>query len=318
MWSTLRYLTEYLLLRLILCVLGALPFHLAHRIAEIFGRLVFRLDHRHRLVVIKNLDIAFGSSITYEEKLKIARKSYEHLFKAGIELVFMPRFVNKYTWQNYFEMDNLPEILKMIWEGKGGICITAHFGNWELLGCLAPHMGLPAYAIARPIENPFIDKYLNKMRQITGQKIIPKTGASRGAMDILENGGFLSFLVDQNAGSRGIFVDFFGKPASTTRSIALLSLKTGIPLIPVYAYRIKGFKYKLVMEPPIYPVDTGNPTVDIKRLTQTFTQRVEEWVRMHPEQYLWQHRRWKTRPPGERPGMLEVSGKGEPVKVASS
>jgi len=269
-------------------------------------------------VVIKNLDIAFGSSLTYKEKLKIARKSYEHLFKAGIELVFMPRLVNKYTWQNYFEMDNLAEILKMAWGAKGGIYITAHFGNWELLGCLAPLMGLPVYAIARPIENPFLDRYLNRMRQITGQKIIPKTGASRGVMDILENGGFLSFLVDQNAGSRGIFVDFFGKPASTSRSIALLSLKTGIPLIPVYAYRIKDFKYKVVIESPIYPIDTGDPTADIKSLTRAFTKRVEEWVRMHPEQYLWQHRRWKTRPPWERPGMLKVSEKGETVAATSS
>jgi KDO2-lipid IV(A) lauroyltransferase len=206
----------------------------------------------------------------------------------------------------------------MIWAGKGGIYITAHFGNWELLGCIAPYIGLPVYAIARPIENPFVDSYLNKMRQITGQKIIPKKEAASGVMDILENGEFLSFLVDQNAGERGIFVDFFGKPASTTRTVALLSLKTGIPIIPVYGYRMKGFKYKVVIEDPIYPVDTGDPTADITSITQTLTRRVEEWVRMYPEQYLWQHRRWKTRPTWEKPGMLEVSEKGEIIGAVSS
>ncbi|KPJ60129.1 MAG: hypothetical protein AMS15_06560 [Planctomycetes bacterium DG_23] len=316
--ATVIYFVEYLLLRLSLCILAALPFPLAHRIGEMLGRLVYLIDHRHRLVVLKNLDIAYGNSLPYEEKLGLARKSYEHLFKAGIELVFAPRLVNKYNWQDYFELDNLPELLKMVWAGKGGIYITAHFGIWELLGCIVPYIGLPVYAIARPIENPFVDRYLNKMRQITGQKVIPKKEASSGVMDVLENGGFLSFLVDQNAGTRGIFVDFFGKPASTTRTVALLSLKTGVPLIPVYAYRIKGFKFKVVIETPIYPVDTGNPTADIESMTQALTKRVERWARMYPAQYLWQHRRWKTRPPWEKPGMLEVGEKLETISAASS
>jgi KDO2-lipid IV(A) lauroyltransferase len=180
--------------------------------------------------------------------------------------------------------------------------LTGHYGNFEILGYVLATLGFEATSIARPLDNPYINEWLMGVRERKGQRIIGKKGATTEVTDVLERRGTVCFIADQNAGSKGIFVDFFGRKASTYKSIGLLAMQYEVPVVIGYARRrAEPFRFHIGVQDIIYPADWRAQDDPLKYITQRYTKALEDVVRVDPRQYWWVHRRWKTRPKGEAP-----------------
>jgi len=166
-----------------------------------------------------------------------------------------------------------------------------------MAGYLFGVFGFPPNSVARTLDNPYLDEFLRRFRERTGQKMIPKNGGYDQMLEVLRGGGILSFLADQDAGQRGLFVDFFGRPASTHKAIALLAIEHRAPVVVGYARRVgPGFRYEVGCDAVIEPDEWTGTADDARLLTQRYTSALEKFIRKSPEQYLWLHRRWKHQP----------------------
>src|SRR3954465_12807448 len=197
---------------------------------------------------------------------------------------------------------------------------TAPFGNWEEAGHLFGALGFPPNSVARTLDNPHLDRFLRSFRERTGQKLIPKDGGYDRMLEVRGSGRVLSFLADQDAGQNGMYVDFFGRPASTHKAIALLALEHRAPVVVGYARRGgPGFRYGVGCSELIEPDEFKGPPDDARLLTQRFTTALESAIRRDPDQYLWLHRRWKHQPkPRKRkPAPAPAPGPVDPAASAS-
>ena len=177
------------------------------------------------------------------------------------------------------------------------LLVTGHFGNWELGGYVLGLLGFTTYAIARPLDNPHLDDFFRSFRERTGQKVLAKKDDFDNIQSVLAGGGVLATLADQDAGAGGLFVDFFGRPASTHKAVALLALEYNVPMIVIGTPRVgQPMKYQVVVEEVIRPEEYAGKADAVRRISQRFTAALERVVRRFPEQYFWLHRRWKHQP----------------------
>jgi KDO2-lipid IV(A) lauroyltransferase len=215
--------------------------------------------------------------------------------------VMTPRLINEWSWARHVRLNNLGPALRELLGDRGVIMLTAHFGNYELLGYAIACLGLPLNAVMRPLDNPLVNEFLVASREAGGVNLLYKKGASESADEIIAGGGTLCFISDQDAGRKGVFADFFGRPASWYKSIGLLAMRHRVPLVVGYAVRERaGFHYVITVERIIQPEEWGVQDDPLRWITQTFAHALETAIRRHPEQYLWMHRRWKSRPKRER------------------
>jgi KDO2-lipid IV(A) lauroyltransferase len=215
--------------------------------------------------------------------------------------------MSKNTWYHHLEMAGYEKAVTLALRGRGVILVTGHFGNWEMAGYMMAALGIPMNAVARPLDNPLLDKFVGNLRRRTGQNIIIKFGATQEVTRVLNEGHALAFVADQDAGRRGLFVDFFGRKASVYKSIALLAMDMNIPIVVGGAYRTgKKFHYMLEVVDYIFPEDYPRDMDGALAITARYTSSLEKLIRKAPGQYLWVHRRWKTRPPDEEGPNLEA------------
>ena len=296
--STLLDFVQYGGLKAFVAVIRFLPLNVAVLMGKFMAYAGYVFDRKRRTIASENLRNAYGDELSDRQVEKIMRGLYLHLASVGIDFVKLPRIVNSTNWQNYFEVEGLEFAQKAWEEGKGIIFVTGHVGNWEVLGCAMEFLfHQPVHSIAKHMENPFVDRFFTKLREDGGQKIIFTENASREIIRVLKHNKLLGILVDQNAKENSIFVDFFGQKAATTRSAATLSLKMGAPIIMLFARRIAGhYKFKISVSKPIEIEKTGNLEKDVFNLTQLYTTIIESHIRENPHEWLWIHRRWKTRP----------------------
>jgi KDO2-lipid IV(A) lauroyltransferase len=284
----------YLMVRLLVCILQALPFHMGCKFAALLAKLAYKVDRRHREVALDNLRQAFPGRYTEPELDEMVRAVFLHFCRMVVEIIHIPRKVHLTNWRKYIKFQN-PIAFGTLISGRPVIVVSAHFGNWELGGYLSGLLGFQFSTIARPIDNPYLDRFLRGFREKTRQRILTKKGEFAQIEGILANGGLLTTLCDQDAGPRGQFVDFFGRPASTHKAIALLALKHRAMILILCAVR--------VAEPMFYHVLVGD-LIDaadyqdraVSAITQRFTTSLERMVRAYPDQYFWLHRRWKHQP----------------------
>ncbi len=182
-------------------------------------------------------------------------------------------------------------------KGKGVIAVSAHLGNWEVGAAVLGHLGHPPTWLLRPIENPVVQDALNQIRATAGIHVITKWGGLREAIHVLRRGEVLAMLVDQDARDQGVFVPFFGREASTLKSPALLSVRTGAPIVPFAALRQPDGRFLLEIGEGFVAEGSADQEADLERATARFTKVIEDWIRRFPEQWLWVHRRWKTQRP---------------------
>lgn len=287
----------YLLIRVVICIIQALPYQTALWLAGGLAWLIYKVDRRHRLAADENLRFAFPGKYTDAERTALVRSVYRHFCFVLIEIIFLHRLLRTTTWRRHLGLIHPERIIEALLSGRPLFLVTAHFGNWELGGTTLGLLGFRTTAIARPLDNPYLEEFLRRFRERNGQGLVPKNGYLDTIESILSENGAVATLGDQDAGQKGLFVDFFNRPASTHRAIALLSLEYSAPLLVVGLPRVgKGLQYNLVVEELIDPEDYRDRPDPIAAMTQRFTSMIEEMVRKYPEQYFWLHRRWKHQP----------------------
>jgi KDO2-lipid IV(A) lauroyltransferase len=293
---------QYLGLRVASMMLHCWPVDANLHTARLLGDLVYTLDKKHRQRAITNLKRSFPD-MPHDEVERTARRSMQNLFMFFIEVLFTTRLIRIDTWSRYIELHDCRELLGILLrEQTGVIMLTGHYGNFEISNYALGTLGFESTAIGRPLDNPYVNDWLMGVRTRHGAKIVAKKGATEEVTGVLESNGAVGFVADQNAGSKGIFVDFFGRKASTYKSIGLLAMNYNVPVVVAYARRLGDrFRFRVGVQDVIYPKDWQAHDNPLQYITQRYTKAIEDFVRTDPGQYWWVHRRWKTRPKGEAP-----------------
>lgn len=287
----------YLAVRLVVWLGQRLSMRQCYALADALAGWMYRLDARHRGVAMDNLARAFGDKYSEAERDAIVRGVYRHFCRMIMEMLQIPRRLDLMTWRRYIRLVGHERVLDRLLGGGPVIMLSGHFGNWEMAGYTFGAMGFPPCSVARTLDNPYLDRFLRRFREHTGQRMIAKKGGYEDMLAVLQGGGVLSFLADQDAGERGLFVDFFGRPASTHKAIALLAIEYQAPIVVGYARRLGDeFQYEVGCADMIEPSEWESQPDPVRYITQRYTAALEGEIRTAPEQYLWLHRRWKHQP----------------------
>ena len=300
--TALSWIAQFAALRLWSLVIGCFPVDMNLRTARLMGNMWWLMMKRHRDRAMENLRPALGDRYSEAELRRIARRSFGHFAQLYlVEAMMTPRIISEWSWAQHVKLHDLGPALRELLRERGVIMLTAHFGNYELLGYTLARLGLPMTAVMRPLDNTLINEFIVGAREAGGITLLYKKGASESADEIVAEGGTLSFISDQDAGRKGCFADFFGRKASWYKSIGLLAMRHRVPLVVGYAVRERpGFHYGIHVERIIQPEEWDQQADPLMWITQTFAAGLEAGIRRWPEQYLWMHRRWKSRPKEER------------------
>jgi KDO2-lipid IV(A) lauroyltransferase len=288
----------YAAVRVAVTILQWIPLSIGYRIASLIAWLAYHVDKRHRKVAIDNLKIAFGDSMDDAERDRVVRATYRHFISMIIEIAHIPYKLSLTTWRQYIRFDIERNVLRHILRKKPILLVTGHYGNWEMAGYLFGVYNFSPYSIYRKLDNPYLDRWLRQFREHTGQRMIPKKGGFDQMEQVLASGGILCTVGDQDAGPKGLFVDFFGKPASTHKAMALMAIQHQAMVVVGAARRINGrFEYEVDIAKVIEPEDLPAGPDAVELLTREMMEGLENIIRKDPAQYLWLHRRWKHAPP---------------------
>lgn len=272
-----------------------LPFKAAVKAGGTLGLLAFDLFRIRRRVTLENLDRAFGDSYTKAEKVRIGRRSYVNFAKSMVDFASLGR-LSQDKRRAIVRLRGLEHVREALAAGRGVIFVPAHFGSWELFGSsLVPH-GIPTDFLVGEQSNALVNDLMNGLRRSAGVGIIERGMAARGVFESLKAKRVVALLADQDARKHGIFVDFFGTPASTITGPAQFAIRTGCPIVCGNMVRRADETHDAHICAPIYPRAGADRDSEIRRLTEEQSRILEEYVRRHPDHYFWAHRRWKTRP----------------------
>jgi KDO2-lipid IV(A) lauroyltransferase len=290
---------EYYAVRALMGAIGIFPLKTSMKIGNLTGKSVGSLLPKLKKTGRRNLEIALPETSEIERE-KILNGTFESL---GRHLGFVSHF-------NEFSPERVREFVEVVGKenfdeafarGRGVLFFTGHFGSWEVFNLLPPAFGHTMNILVRRIDNPLVENFVDNLRTRLGCKTLDKSQSARQMFRVLRKGELLGILADLNVQEKeGVFVDFFGVPASTTTGIAKLALATNAAVLPAFAVwnEAKG-KYVVHLEPAVEYEKTDDADADVKNLTQDITRVVERYVRSFPEQWLWIHKRWNTRPKGE-------------------
>lgn len=286
-----RIAIQYLLVKLVLWSLAHGPLWLARRYVNLLDRAV----PRWRRVAVRNLELSYPQK-SPEERRKIVDQMYGSIARLLWTFARFPQ-INRANVSQWIRYDGLEHYLEAKKAGRGILFATAHLGNWELSAFAHALMTEPMEVLIRPLDNQAIDALVESRRQLSGNRLIGKWDAARPVLRALNDNHAVGILIDQNTAlNEGVFVDFFGTPACANIAFSKIAARTGAAVIPGFAlWSEEEHRYVLRFYPPV--LVTGDAADDTKRLHAI----LEKVIRQHPGQWLWIHRRWKTRPPGEPP-----------------
>ena len=289
----------YLLVRVLFCVVQSLSLEAGKSFAQGLAFFFSRILPIRRRLLHENLQLAFPE-LNHEQRCILIRTMWDHLLLMGVEVALARRKIRDFNWTDHIRLVNAGPLLSLLNQDRPVILVTGHFGNFEIGGFSLGVLSYPSHAIARPLDNPYLNRFVRDFRESTGQFLIPKKGATPEVVRVLEQNGLLAFLVDQWAGKKGCTVKFFDQPASTFKAIAILSLQFNAPIVVCHPlrqqndtgqFRLLHFDMHIseILDPLKLPPDIQN----VKEITQWFTHALESGIRQCPEQYWWLHRRWR-------------------------
>jgi KDO2-lipid IV(A) lauroyltransferase len=272
-------------------LVSVLPDALTRGLGSCLGFAFYVLDPAHRRLAVAQLRAAFPLKSDAECRA-IARATFAHF---GRLLTVVLRFstMTPDDIRRRIEVEGEQRVHEALADGRGVLMFTGHFGYWELQGLAHPLVLPPLAVLARPIDNPYLHAFMERTRQAHGNRVVYRQGALRKVLRVLDANGCVAILIDQHIQpANAVAVDFFNRPASTTNALAMLALRTGAPLVPIFALPLPGGRFRLVYEHPVPlpPADSADP---IRELTQRCTDVLEMYVRRHPHLWLWMHRRWR-------------------------
>lgn len=314
--NKLLQLAEYGAAAAFIALCRRLPFWFTYRLSRLLGDLLFSVVPRRRLIALDNVRKAFAGEKTEDEIREIARQSCQSLFLTAFEVmksqeVFSSPDVLEQLRKTNDDLEQLFMKAKEVHDAAHGcIFVTPHIGNWELLPAVSAVVGIPLVMVARPLDNPYLEKLFYENRTAAGQVVVPKRNAMFVLQRTLQQGKSIGMLTDQST-IKGILVDFFGRKATTTPVPAVLAITKHRPVVVVACCRTADFRFEGFVCDPIWP-EKGAPEKDeIYRITSRINQQMEAIIRKYPEQYFWLHNRWKTYA-GTKEVMSESGGSQNP------
>jgi KDO2-lipid IV(A) lauroyltransferase len=295
-----RQRLEYALAWILIKLMGSLPRPLARAAGITLAFIVYGLHVRLRRVGMRNLALAFPEK-SKRERRRILRGEFRSLGRQLAEVSLFP----KYTAANVTQAviyDGFENYDRAFARGKGVLFLTGHLGGWELSAFAHSLQGHPLHVLMRPLDNVYLDNLTRRYRTMHGNRTMDKDASPRGLLAAMKAGEVVGILMDTNmTPPQGVFVDFFGVPACTAIGLARVALRTDAAVVPTFTIWDPVLrKYRLRFDPAVELVRTGNDEADAVTNTAHFTKIIEDYVRRYPDQWLWVHRRWKTRPEGEK------------------
>jgi Kdo2-lipid IVA lauroyltransferase/acyltransferase len=286
-----RHRLEYLIVRALAALARLMPDAMVLWLGALLGRALYTFDGAHRRIAERNLAMAFPVRSESERQV-IAREAFAHFGRLAFQLLKFST-LSKEAMLSRVEFEGEDRARLAYAQGKGVLFFTGHFGFWELQAIVHALRIRPVGVLARALDNARLNELLEHIRQRTGNTVIYRRGTIRRVMRMLQAGEGVAVLIDQHIQGRdAIYVDFFERPAATTSMVAALALRTGAPVLPVFALPLRGGRYRMIYEHPVVP-----PRADTEDALREFTQRctdvLEMYVRRHPELWLWMHRRWR-------------------------
>ena len=297
--SSLRQWLEYAALRTLVAVVGALPRRLARWVGANIGAAAWIFLMRLRQTGLRNLDLALPGK-TVQQRTAVLRSLYRYLGWQIGEFCKMASYSRSQA-DRFIRYEGLENFLAARTKGRGVLVVTGHLGAWELSSFYHSLAGYPMSLVIRRLDNPRVDAFVNSIRCRHGNRVIHKDDFARGLLTAMQHGETVGILMDTNmTPPQGVFVPFFGIEACTASGLARVALRSGAAVLPGFLLWEPGEqKYVLHFGPEIELIRSGEPERDIVANTALFTATIESYVRRYPEQWLWLHRRWKTRPAGE-------------------
>ena len=297
--ASLREWLEYLGLRLIVASLKWLPRPVSRAAGGAIGALAWHLIGRLRRIGLRNLALAYPD-MPEPERTRILRTLYRYLGWQLAEFCRMPR-ATRADAQKFFRYEGLEHFLAARSRGHGVLVLTGHLGAWELSSFYHSLMGYPMSMVIRRLDNPLVDAFVNNIRCLHGNRVLHKDDFARGLLQAMHHGDTVGILMDTNmTPPQGVFVPFFGTLACTASGLARVAAHSKAAVLPGFMlWERRERRYVLHFGPELTVARTGDATADALANTALFTATIESWIRRYPEQWLWVHRRWKTRPEGE-------------------
>lgn len=288
-----RYGLELLLARAAAALVRRMPMSLVRACGGALGWLAYFVDRARRRIALENLEAAFPSRSAADRKA-LARAMFAHFGRLPLELLKFGAYSHEQMLRA-IDTEGEERVRQAYQLGRGVLFFTGHFGYWEMQAIAQPLRMRPVSVLARPLDNPPLNDMLERIRTSTGNTVIYRQGAIRKVLRELQSNRGVALLIDQHLHTPdAVYVDFFQRPAATTSALAALALRTGAPVIPVFALPLPGGRYRFVYEPTVDPPDAATPDA-IRDFTQRCTDVLEMYVRRHPELWLWMHRRWRDR-----------------------
>jgi len=276
-----------------------LPLRWVRALGNLGGWVLFRLSRGRQRLADRNLRICFGERFSAKERARIRLLSAQNLAKTMLELFRMPA-MSEQEWARLVTFSSPDELESLLEEGGGAVCVTAHFGNWELVAGAVARLRGGCHVIARDANDPATARLINQARSSQGVRVLAREQI-REMLRALKSGQPLGILPDQHAQSGGIWLDFLGRPASTFTGPATLARRTGVRIVPVFGRRLPDDRIEVYLRPPMAVPNTDDRDADVRTGTQMVNDVLAEEIRRYPEQWLWMHNRWRT-PPEEVAG----------------
>ena len=287
----------YMLVRVFVCIIQSMRIETCHTVARVLALIACDVIPLRRGVVDDNLRHAFPDKSPGERR-HLARKMWEHLFLMVCEIAHAPRKIHRSNWHEHITIRGQRQFVKYLIDPRPTVIVSGHFGNFELGGFATGLLGFPSFTVARTLDNPYLDRYINSFRGANGQYILPKHGRAAQVEAVLAMGAALTLLGDQQAGAKGCWVDFLGRPASCHKAIALFTLTSGAPLLVAETTRRdKPMQFEIRLLGVVDPAQEHEAMRGVAPLTQWYNEQLGGAIRRQPEQYWWVHRRWKGEPP---------------------
>lgn len=290
----------YVAVRLTICIVQAIRLETCAVAAQGLAWIISDVVRLRGKLIDENLAHAYPEW-TPAKRREVARRMWEHLFLFVCEIAHTGRKVHDTNWRDHVEIVGATPSVKYLFAERAVMIITAHHGNFELAGYILGVLGFPTYSVARKLDNPFLDNFVNSFRSLTGQFIVPKKGGYDQIIDVLSRRGTMCFLADQYAGTKGCWVNFFDRPASAHKAIALFALDNDAVVMVGCARRLKKpLQYRMTIHSILDPRTAPPELQGMRPLTAWYTSELEKMIREAPEQYWWLHRRWKDHRPAKK------------------
>lgn len=291
-----KKLAELLVLKIVICTLQILPMEMCARFCRGLAWLLADVIKFRVRVIEENLQGVYPD-ITPNKVREMTREMWYHLCLMGCEIAQAPRKIHDSNWRKYVFIRDKVQMTNYLIDYRPLVAVSGHFGNFEMGGYVTGLLGMPSYTVARTLDNPYLDKFINAFRAHNGQFILPKDGSATAIQEVLDSGGILTLLGDQHAGTKGCWVEFLGRPAACHKAVALFTLSGNAPMMVSYCrHTDQPLHFEIGCTGVADPLEMPPEMRDVTVLTQWYNDRLGAAIAMAPEQFWWVHRRWKEKP----------------------